>query len=695
MQPLSNLSFVITRLVIYPQTSRALLKNLRVEDDAVEYLFTSDCLSAFFGNNITIQTIVGENGAGKSSLIDVIIRMVNNFGAMLYRATQYLMDQPLRYVKDIYADLDYYLSGKKGVLRCRGKAIALKYDDVEYAFGQDCQKVFEGCRMCDVTNDNDVREIASRFFYTIVTNYSLQSYISDDYRVEGCMKYMPEKRCWCDDPYGSWIDSLFHKNDGYMCPVNLNPYRDGGIIDMSVETDLTRSRIAALMVHTEKQRGKRPIDESPEYSLIEGYELEDIEYTPDYDKVLQWFDGVSPEETLVQKSKRIIGMFQIAYRTSGSPSYMILQTFRLPKEGDADDDILWFARLYLVVKVLAIAAKYPVYRKYRAIGKPGYALDPATDSNLKVLFKHLAKEVKDDTSHIGVKVTQACRFLKRYGMMATHLRLDEPFSYADYEKYVRYSNDRDTPGEILRRMPPPIFSRRILLRNSSGAQMPFTQLSSGERQFLFTISAVIYHILNLRSVDETKRPKYRGINVVFDEAELCFHPEYQRTFINKLLRVLKSLCIPSDCSLNIILTTHSPFLLSDIPADHVLYLKDGAPYHTERNPFAANVCDILRNSFFLDNGFIGAYAQKKIEGLIRFFTSDDGKRGSYDMTMADRLIDMIGDPLLRSHLHHMRRLFIAKFPHADTGQSDIERLRMLRKEVARLEKKIKDEKDTD
>ena len=42
---------------------------------------------------------------------------------------------------------------------------------------------------------------------------------------------------WCYAQ--NWIGSLFHKNDGYMCPIVLNPYRDGGQLDMNNEAGLT------------------------------------------------------------------------------------------------------------------------------------------------------------------------------------------------------------------------------------------------------------------------------------------------------------------------------------------------------------------------------------------------------------------------------------------------------------------------
>ena len=79
-----------------------------------------------------------------------------------------------------------------------------------------------------------IREMANRFFYTLSVNYSMQVYVAQDYLGEDTKSINKHKHksTLLEDV---WINALFHKNDGYMSPLNLSPFRDRGKIDMNKE----------------------------------------------------------------------------------------------------------------------------------------------------------------------------------------------------------------------------------------------------------------------------------------------------------------------------------------------------------------------------------------------------------------------------------------------------------------------------
>ena len=73
-------------------------------------------------------------------------------------------------------------------------------------------------------------------------------------------------------------------------------------------------------------------------------------------------------------------------------------------------------------------------------------------------------------------------------------------------------------------------------------------------------------------------------------------------------------------SIQLILTTHSPILLSDIPKENTIFLKKikGVTeiYKNKEQTFGANIYDLYRNGFFLTNsnyGILGDFATGKIE----------------------------------------------------------------------------------
>lgn len=129
--------------------------------------------------------------------------------------------------------------------------------------------------------------------------------------------------------------------------------------------------------------------------------------------------------------------------------------------------------------------------------------------------------------------------------------------------------------------------------------------------------------------------------------------------------------IPDRCGINILMTTHSPFILSDIPQTNILYLEDGKRRRHDNfmKPFAANVNDILYQDFFMKKGFMGALAQQKILRLVKFLSSEAETRESYDMELADKLIEKVGDPLLKSKLVSLLNSFYAKHPELRDQQA--------------------------
>lgn len=574
------------------------------------------------------------------------------------------------------------------ILKVRDRNVALDEGDKKVAFGEQCTEMFEGYEDYTNATEKQIWILASTFFYTIVANYSIQAYVASDY-YEDSLVYDRKCNQWKKNLKGTWINSLFHKNDGYMCPINLNPYRDDGVINMRNETALTMYRITSLLIEFDKG------EKHGQY--LNGYELNRIEYSLNQSKLIKDFKNATENESKGKKYNRILKSFKEACnsRNRRSVANLILGNYQLPPITNNDHHILWMARLYMVCKVLSIADKYPMYSKFKPISGVENSLCTDVPQEMKGLYKQLAKHVKEDKSHIGVKVRQTIFFIEHFKNVPDADKLYRRFTYQQYEEWMCCPKTEKSVYDRMSLLPPSFFKSKVIMnkvdeKGKVKGSVSFNRLSSGERQFMYTTSTLLYHLLNLRSVRKG-RPKYRCFNLVLDEVELCFHPEYQRTFIFDFLRIIKLLNFQDRCSLNVMITTHSPFILSDIPDTNILYLKDGHPENKSGliNPFAANVNDILKQSFFLNNGFIGKFAQRKIKRLVSFLSLADESRDSFNMKLAPALIEKVGDPLLRETLWRMLDEFYKDHPtikrHDEEVKTKAERIAELKRELAILE----------
>lgn len=61
----------------------------------------------FYGKNVRLHAIVGKNGSGKSSILDIMLRMINNVGALMCKKEKRDASDSVRYARHIHADLAF------------------------------------------------------------------------------------------------------------------------------------------------------------------------------------------------------------------------------------------------------------------------------------------------------------------------------------------------------------------------------------------------------------------------------------------------------------------------------------------------------------------------------------------------------------------------------------------------------------
>ena len=583
---------------------------IKSEDSVPENLYEKSEL------NIQISALVGKNGSGKSSLLE-----------LLYASCSAIA-------------INQKIIGNKNV-DVEGLKVA-----IFYSIGNNCfeiEIINSKIKCYNINSKTKTKKQKDKtlkdfFFYTIAVNYSLYG--------------LNEK------VLGNWISALFHKNDGYQTPLVINPYRREGNINVNSELHLAQTRLITNILLTDNK------------AILSGKEIDSVCFELDSKK---YKDKKEKENIIVESSK---ATFDEIYEKLCKENYIL--------EEDKEKGNLHFEDLmnYILCKIKKISE---VYKEYR---------DIAPFEGNKVSQKFLEK-LANDKSHITLKLRQVLNIIrfnlliqdngskwetKENGVLHFKLKIDDLIKRI---KKVDTSNLKK--DELI-----PIGCYRFIINvkndtNNNDSVSNINVLSSGEQHLVHTIQSVLYHIHNVNSVHSSKeqKNKYEYINIIFDEIELYFHPEYQRRFVFELLERLDSLKkgthIPKIKGINILFCTHSPFILSDIPKQNVLFLGDKKDFKT----FGANITTLLSNSFFMEN-LIGEFAKTKITNIIEKLNKiSNDKENNNDKENILKTIRLIDEPILRNKLIEM---YYEKF--AETKDKALKKQQEKEQEVETLAKRL-------
>lgn len=204
-------------------------------------LAESDVPKNFFNDNsdlhMSVSAIIGKNGDGKSTIVELIMRVLNNFA---YVAGFTKMQSSLKPITGLCAELYYELNGRLYSIIVNNNDVTWKIPGINDITLNITNSKEENSRKLKDIN------LGEHFFYTQVSNYSLYAYNSNELIGES--------------DKGEWIDGIFHKNDGYQTPIVLNPMRTEGNIDINTENELAKQRLISLLIEDESEDSFRTIN---------------------------------------------------------------------------------------------------------------------------------------------------------------------------------------------------------------------------------------------------------------------------------------------------------------------------------------------------------------------------------------------------------------------------------------------------
>ncbi len=647
---------VLNKNTIYPIYSSYSYPNNNFDVINHENNYETDFYNSKNDIKINISAIVGSNGSGKSTLIELLLMANYNLGAYLKMLKKCTCD-------DEDDDCDCNKEENQEFLKPKiGFSLEILYlNDVDelnlltFKDGKIDKYTYLKSNFGFSQNKPEplIKKDLEDFCYSIVVNYSHHALNSKE--------------------IGYWINQLFHKNDGYQTPIVINPMRNDGIIDINRENELLNDRLLSNLL---EDIGSQKTEDSlrnlannkiaSDLKLIlNKYKVARKDHKYDYTKSFR----KNKKEALVQGKTLMFKLFTGATERDISITF-IKDTYDLDIEllDYENDDNLYWGILYLHNKSYDILKKYPSYKT---------DLEKGNNSNY-------FQSIKDDKSHIAFKFKRAIYFLKYYDSWKNLLTKNNPISISEISELIaKIKGVEKINGNELQTielLPPSFFDTEIILENG----IAFDSLSSGEKQKIHSVSSIVYHLINLNSVDSKKIEngdiylKYKNVNIILDEIELYYHPEWQRRFINDLISYISKvnpINIQTIKGLNFIFITHSPFILSDIPHTNILFLErndDNNPLCKSlpkkvagiKRTVGANIHDLLIDSFFM-NSTIGEFAREKINEFVKTVNSAILHRKQNEAVLlkssrekiedlgSENFIELIGDSLVREKLLQM------------------------------------------
>ena len=618
-----------------------------------------------FPKNVNITAIVGKNGSGKSNLIKLIYKL--------------LFIHNHRNLQNFYWD-----DGRSNADLIRLSLSDLTEKDFKSFIILERNENFykidsEHLKHKLQQNGLYVRSIQPRQYIdyeiTLSKSENLQNF---ECNIDIFSIYYNYSLDTWQDGKSYWIETIYHRKDDYKLPLLIEPYKKGNNIDLDLLQTLSNQRILLFysIIRNDLQKHKITSFFNPNVIAYKyahsrknekvlsdlAYEIEELltdeSTAPFYSKNNNIL--VLIEKNYVKLVGKYISFFEnLAFAKNLDFTISIEHLDNLEKiiELYERGELKRINLLYIFFKIVEKREKIHSIEVFHNLKlesfidefENNYKSNKFIENFLSKWDKEISKFV--ELANLDEKSNYDSSILKIIIALLFHKKsLYKQLEPLRLETTNQIQINRLISEPILRYFP------AWMEVDFKEDEKSLSTLSTGEQlKFQFLIGL----LYQLRNIYYSKQ--YSSVQIFLDEVEFGQHPEWQRSFLNDILLTIEQYrkIERFDLLVNLYFLTHSPFLISDLPKQNIIFLDkdengkcrvvDGLK--EKKETFGANIHTLLSDSFFMEDGLIGKYAEEKINDVINYF---NGKESSIkNNNEAQKIINIIGEPIIKKELQKM------------------------------------------
>ena len=268
------------------------------------------------------------------------------------------------------------------------------------------------------------------------------------------------------------------------------------------------------------------------------------------------------------------------------------------------------------------------------------------------IVKELGKnEVKDETRKIRKEYVESIisivKVFRKFRYVSTKIEDDSEYILLKYSKM-----NRNLFKELNEKLTNYVISKERLNKSYKYpliVDTPNYHMSTGEGNLIEIFS-------QLYTYQHMHEESSENIILLVDELESGMHLEWSRRLIQILIDNLSEILEDEGKGrkIQLIFTTHSPYMLSDIkPGNVIMIEKNQETGYSEgkvlQNTFAKNIQEIMKENL-IDNIY-GDFALAKINSMISRLNGEEEQEGNEEELLKE--IHLISEPILRNKLLEM------------------------------------------